>query len=51
MTRRATKTAKPAGRKSNKLTLSKKTMKDLTPRSRGGTVVGGVNRTQTCTCI
>jgi hypothetical protein len=51
MTTRA-KTAKPAGttRKSKKLALSKKTLKDLTPRSRAGIVLGGIN-SRTCGCI
>jgi hypothetical protein len=35
MTRKTTKSTKPAGRKPKRLSLSKKTLKDLTPRGQG----------------
>ena len=49
MTARAKKATKTTRGKSKGLVLSKKTVKDLTPRSRGGTVLGGGRAT--CTCL
>ena len=53
MTTRASRDAKrTAAPPKKKLTVSKKTLSDLTPgRRQGGAIRGGVNRTQTCTCI
>ena len=53
MTTRVSKETKRAAvPRKKKLTLSKKTLSDLTPgRRQGGAIRGGVNRTQTCTCL
>jgi len=53
MTIRVSKDAKRAAvSRKKKLTLSKKTLSDLTPgRRQGGVIRGGVNRTNTCGCL
>ena len=53
MTTRAIRDAKrTAAPRKKKLTLSKKTLSDLTPgRRQGGAIRGGANRTNTCGCL
>jgi len=53
MTTRAIRDAKrTAAPRKKKLTLSNKTLSDLTPgRRQGGAIRGGANRTNTCGCL